>query len=118
MKRYLPAFILCMASAGAMAQTSEAANFGVSIDGAITDVALGKEYKMKLASGKVVTFSVKQKEVLTYQDDWISLQYPQGLHPSFSSPDADIEQMILITANGNGVLVQKYKTLNPLNLLM
>ncbi|GHA64174.1 hypothetical protein GCM10007389_16040 [Pontibacter akesuensis] len=101
----------------AAAQSNEAANYQLTVDGKVLDVALGKEYQMKLANGKVVTVAVKQKDVLTYKDDWISLQYPSGLHPAFTSPDPDIEQMMLVTANGNGVLVQKYKTLDPSSLV-
>lgn len=109
--------MLCLAGGAALAQTNEAANYQITIDGKAMDVALGKEYKMKLANGKEVTVSVKQKEVLTYQDDWISLQYPKGLHPAFTAPDPDLEQMTLLTANGNGILVQKYKAIDPSDLV-
>ncbi|ARS37101.1 hypothetical protein [Pontibacter actiniarum] len=115
MKTTLLAFILCLV--GATAQAQEAANYQVTIDGKAMDVALGKEYKMKLANGREVTVAVRQKNVLTYQDDWISLQYPKGLHPAFATPDPDLEQMTLLTANGNGVLVQKYKTVDPTELV-
>ncbi len=100
-----------------MAQANEAANYQITINGKTQDITLGKEYKMKLANGKEVTVAVQQKDVLTYQDDWISLQYPKELHPAFTSPDPDLEQMTLLTANGNGVLVQKYKSINPSSLV-
>ncbi len=99
-----------------MAQTDEAANYQITINGKTQDIALGKEYKMKV-NGKEVTVAVQQKDILTYQDDWISLQYPKGLQPAFATPDPDLEQITLVTANGNGVLVQKYKTINPTELV-
>ncbi|MCX2740503.1 hypothetical protein [Pontibacter anaerobius] len=100
-----------------MAQVNETANYQLTINGKTTDIALGKEYKLKLANGKEVTVAVKQKEILTYQDDWVSLQYPQGLHPAFTSPDPDLEQITLLTASGNGILLQKYKTMNPTEIV-
>ena len=105
-----------MAGAGAMGQTNEAANYQITINGKTQDIALGKEYKIKV-NGKEVTVAVQQKDVLTYQDEWISWQYPKGLHPAIASPDPDLEQITLVTASGNGVLVQKYKTINPASLV-
>lgn len=99
-----------------MAQANEAANYQVTINGKTQDIALGKEYKIKV-NGKEVTVAVQQKDVLTYQDEWISWQYPKGLHPAIASPDPDLEQITLVTASGNGVLVQKYKTINPASLI-
>ncbi|WP_266203679.1 hypothetical protein [Pontibacter kalidii] len=116
MRATLLAFILCLTGTGAMAQTDEAANYQITINGKTQDIALGKEYKMKV-NGKEVTVAVQQKDILTYQDDWISLQYPKGLQPAFATPDPDLEQITLVTANGNGVLVQKYKTINPTELV-
>lgn len=117
MRTALLVLLLSLAATGATAQTSEAANYQIILNGKLQDVALGEEYKIRLASGEEVTVAVKQKDVLTYQDDWISLQYPKGLHPALSTPDPDLEQIALVTANGNGFLVQKYKTVNPAELV-
>ncbi|WP_139217791.1 hypothetical protein [Pontibacter chinhatensis] len=116
MKTTLLTLLLSMAGVGAMAQANEAANYQITINGKTQDVALGKEYKIKI-NGKEVTVAVQQKDILTYQDDWISLQYPKGLQPAIASPDPDLEQITLVTASGNGVLVQKYKTINPASLI-
>ncbi|WP_147383282.1 hypothetical protein [Pontibacter oryzae] len=115
MKIVLLASILCLAGIGAVAQ--DAANYQVVIDGKATDIALGKAQKVKLANGKELELTIKQKDILTYQDDWVSLQYPKALQPTIATPDPQLEQVTLVTANGNGMLLQKYKTINPTELV-
>lgn len=115
MKIAFLASILCLVGMGAVAQ--DAANYQIIINGKATDVALGKAQKVRLANGQEIEITVKQKDILSYQDDWISLQYPKVLQPTIATPDPQLEQVALVTANGNGILVQKYKTINPTELV-
>jgi uncharacterized protein YheU (UPF0270 family) len=78
-------------------------------------VALDKPYNL-VVKGKKIDFKIIQKDTLTYSGDLYSFLYPKGFKISNSVIDDGVEQISIITAEGSGLLIQKYETLNPTTL--
>ncbi|NEM96314.1 hypothetical protein [Pontibacter burrus] len=91
----------------------ESSNYQLLINGKAVDIDLGKPVDFKTAKGEQLKIELKQKDVLFYKDDVVSLNYPKEFSVSKSVPDNNIEQLAIMTAHGSGVLIQKYNGLNP-----
>jgi len=78
-------------------------------------VALDKQYSL-MVNGKQLDFKVAQKDTLTYTDNLYSFQYLKGFKVSTSKLDVGIEQLSLLTAEGSGLLIQRYESINPTSL--
>ena len=78
-------------------------------------VALDKPYHL-VVKGKKIDFKITQKDTLTYNDPFFSFLYPKGFKISKTAMDEDGEQISILTAEGSGLLIQKFKTLNPVTL--
>jgi hypothetical protein len=63
--------------------------------------------------GERVSLLLRKKDTLTYVDDFVEFQYPKEFSISKTAVEEDVQQLTLITADGNGFLVQEYKTMNP-----
>jgi hypothetical protein len=96
----------------ALAQNSQT-NYQLLINGKVADIDLDKPLTFKTAKGEELQIELKQNDVLFYQDNMVSLSYPKEFSISKSVLDANIEQLAIITANGSGVMIQKYSSMNP-----
>lgn len=94
-------------------------DYQVEINGKIFEIELDKEYEVKVGK-EILKVSVKQKDTLLYKDDAFSFKFPKEYKVATSSIDEGIEQLMLMTAEGSGFIIQKYTTFNPtlLNELM
>ena len=83
------------------------------------EISLDKEYEIDV-DGKTVQFKLLAKDTLSYVDDLFSFHYPSEYRVSQIDIDDEIEQIIIMTAEGSGILIQKYSTFDPtvLNELM
>ena len=83
------------------------------------EISLDKEYEIEV-DGKTVQFKLLAKDTLSYVDDLFSFHYPSEYRVSQIDIDDEIEQIIIMTAEGSGILIQKYSTFDPtvLNELM
>jgi hypothetical protein len=79
------------------------------------DIALDKSYVI-LVNGQKVNLKLAQKEELTYNTDLYSFLYPKAFKVSTTKVDDGIEQLSILTAEGSGLLIQKYNTINPTSL--
>jgi hypothetical protein len=79
------------------------------------DISLDKPYNI-LLDGQKVNFKVTQKEILTYSTNLYSFSYSKDYKISKTQVDDGIEQISMLTAEGSGLLIQKYETLNPTSL--
>ncbi|MGZ8551205.1 MAG: hypothetical protein ACXWV2_11110 [Chitinophagaceae bacterium] len=87
----------------------------IQLDDSSIPVALDKSYSFTV-NGKKVNFKITQKDTLTYNDSFYSFLYPKGFKISNTRIDEGVEQNSILTAEGSGLLIQKYETINPTTL--
>ncbi|MFD1095576.1 hypothetical protein [Salegentibacter chungangensis] len=75
-------------------------------------ISLDKEYSFPV-DGKSISFKIVSKDTLSYEDDFFSFNYPNDFKVSKMKIDEGMEQVMLMTAEGSGILIQKYSTINP-----
>jgi len=94
-------------------------NYQIKINEKVIDVELDKNYEIKIKN-KVFNVKVNIKDSLTYNDNMISFKYPKEYKVVSTKIDDGIQQLMLMTTEGSGVLIQKYSNMNPsmLNELM
>ncbi|MBU3676643.1 MAG: hypothetical protein FGM54_05620 [Chitinophagaceae bacterium] len=100
---------------GARAQN----DFSLTIDGKTIELSTDQP-GMMMIGGKSYSVSLKQKDTLTFVNTLYSFNYPKDFKVNKKELGNDIDQVMLMTAEGSGVLVQQYKTMSPtaLNELM
>jgi len=105
---------MLLVSIASIAQTQE--NYIIIINNDSIRVDLNNEVDYTDKSGEEYTIKVIQPEILTYSDDMISFSHRKSLNVSNSKIEEGIEQCMLMQSTGNGLMVQKYKTINPSSL--
>jgi hypothetical protein len=91
-------------------------NYILEINGDTVSLSLDENATIKTRNGQVLNVKLKQKEVLTYADNMLSFQYSSAFTVTKKQFD-DIEQILCMSAGGNGLLIQKYKDVNPENIV-
>jgi hypothetical protein len=91
-------------------------NYIIEINGDTASLSLDETVSIKTRNGQVLNVKLKQKEVLTYADNMLTFQYPSNFTVTKKQFD-DIEQILCMSAGGNGLLIQKYKDVNPENIV-
>ncbi|KAF2518187.1 hypothetical protein E0W68_10655 [Flavobacterium salilacus subsp. salilacus] len=91
----------------------------IEINGKVMPIALDRNYETSVG-GKAVTFKVFSKDTLTYNDDLFSFKYSKDFKTSKVDLEDGISQVMVMTAEGSGFIIQKYDGINPemLNELM
>ncbi|MDO6761167.1 hypothetical protein Q4566_13230 [Tamlana sp. 2_MG-2023] len=94
-------------------------DYNIEINGETFEIALDKAYEFNVKN-KVYKVKVKQKDTLIYDDEAFSFKFLKDHKVSKTVVDQGIEQLMMMTAEGSGLIIQKYSTLNPtmLNELM
>lgn len=98
----------------AHAQTGK--NYILEVNGDTVSLSLDEATILKTKDGRSLNIRLKQKEVMTYSDETITFQYPGNLTVSKKQID-NIEQVLCISGSGNGFIIQKYKSVNPENMV-
>lgn len=114
MKKIILLFLALVLCSNIFSQESE--NYILIIDNDSIKINLNTEYSHKINSGKNLTVQIIQPKILTYQDEMISFNYDKSLNVSTTKIDEGIEQCMLMNAMGNGIIIQKYSTMNPTDL--
>ena len=91
-------------------------NYIIIINNDSIRVDLNNQVNYTDKSGEKHTIKLIQPEILTYSDDMISFSHNKSLNVSNSIIEEGIEQCMLMQSTGTGVMVQKYKTINPSSL--
>lgn len=91
-------------------------NYLLEINGDTVSLSLNEPSILKTANGQTLNIKLKQKEILTYSDEMVSFQYPSAFTLS-SKVYEDVEQIVCLSGSGNGFLIQKYKDINPENMV-
>ncbi|MEN8125862.1 MAG: hypothetical protein ABFR32_12125 [Bacteroidota bacterium] len=94
-------------------------DYQIEINGELTNIELDKNYEIKIKN-KILNLKVSMKDTLTYNDKFISFKYPKEYKIASTKVEEGIEQLMLMTAEGSGFIIQKYMTMDPsmLNELM
>jgi hypothetical protein len=94
-------------------------DYQVEMNGEKLDIELNKGYEFKV-KGKKIILKFTMKDTLTYKDDFFSFKYTKDFKIAKTEIEEGIEQLMLMTAGGSGLIIQKYKSFNPtlLNELM
>lgn len=90
-------------------------NYQIEINGKLTDIELNKNYELKVKN-KTLSVKVSLKDTLTYNDKYVSFKYPDKYKITSTKVDEGIEQLVLITAEGSGFIIQEYMTMSPITM--
>jgi hypothetical protein len=75
-------------------------------------VSLNKEYEISV-DGKNLSFMLTQNDTLVYYDSLFSFKYLKDYKITKLVVAEGIEQIMIMSAEGSGMAIQKYGTLNP-----
>ena len=75
-------------------------------------IALDKPYEVTV-KGRKINITVTANDTINYRDDLYSFQYLKDFKISRTEVDEGIEQVMIMTAEGNGIIIQKYSTMDP-----
>ncbi|HYF31501.1 MAG TPA: hypothetical protein VD993_10320 [Chitinophagaceae bacterium] len=95
-----------------LAQASAQEDYTIYIGDSAYKVNLNSKRDVMI-NGKKVSLSLKLNDTLTYSDDYLSFKYMKDFSISKTKVDEGIEQIMIMTADGSGILIQKYSTINP-----
>jgi hypothetical protein len=90
-------------------------DFLIRLNDTIISIELDKSYDIDI-KGTKLTFTVSSKDTLTYSNAFYSFLYPKTFRVSSTRVDTGIEQISILTAEGSGILIQKYESVNPTSL--
>lgn len=100
--------LLIIISSNSIAQE----NYKLEIDGKTTEIELDKNYEIKI-DNKVHTIKVASKDTLVYTDEKISFKYLKNYKIATTELDEGIKQLMLMNADGSGIIIQIYSNMNP-----
>jgi hypothetical protein len=106
-------FFIFLCSCFSIAKAQEEKNYIIEIDGDTVGASLGEKVNFKLKDGKTIGIRVVKKAVLTYQNELLSFSYPSSYSVTNKKLDTDIEQLVIVTATGHGIMIQLYGSINP-----
>ena len=107
MKKLLLVFAcLCFSS------TFSQNDFVITVNNQSKEVALDENYTFEI-DGKTIQISLKEKDTLIYKVPFYEFKYSKKHKVSKTSIDVGIEQIMLMTAGGSGIIVQKYDAFDP-----
>lgn len=87
-------------------------DYTIEINDTILDLSLEREYKIEI-DGKPVKFTVRTKDTLTYNAILFSFKHSKDYKVSKSVIDVGIDQQMIMTAEGTGIAIQQYTSINP-----
>lgn len=87
-------------------------DYQIEIDGKKYNIELDKSYNLKI-NNKNTKVIISQKDTLTYKDDKISFKYLKEFKIVSTTIETGIEQLMLMTAEGSGIIIQKHDGINP-----
>ena len=88
-------------------------NYILEMNGDTIHLSLGESATMRLKNGQTIPVKLTKKEMSSYKNDFVSFSYPSEYSVSTTKLDEDINQILLMSATGNGIMVQTYSTINP-----
>ncbi|MEO8933388.1 MAG: hypothetical protein ABI295_03700 [Xanthomarina sp.] len=87
-------------------------NYIISVNNQSQEIYLDTNYEFKVA-GKTIQISIKEKDTLVFHDAFYNFKHSKKYRVSMTELDAGIDQIMIMTAGGSGVIIQKYHSLDP-----
>jgi hypothetical protein len=87
-------------------------DYKLEINGKINPLELGKNYEF-IIEGKKLNIKLTIKDTLQYNDGKLTFKYPQQFKLVSSKLEEGVSQMMVMNAEGSGVIIQKYSLMNP-----
>lgn len=94
-----------------------AGGYVLELDGRRVELDLDQPAEAVLADGKRVKLRLERKAEQVYRDKGLSFAHPATIQPSATDINAQVRQVMLVSANGNGVILQRYSGLDPTALI-
>ena len=82
------------------------------IDDKTLEISLDEEYTISLG-GKDYSFKLIEKDTLIYNSNLFSFEHSKDYKVSKLVIEEGVEQIMIISAEGTGMLIQEYSTMNP-----
>lgn len=115
MKRLVFLLILFSGLKDSTAQSEK--NYIIEIDGDSVFASLGEPTRFTLKDGKSILINIRRKEFLTFQKGPVSFSYPSKYSVASKAIDEDVEQILLMSAGGAGIMIQVYSSLSPTGIV-
>ncbi|MDP2160884.1 MAG: hypothetical protein Q8K02_10405, partial [Flavobacterium sp.] len=64
-------------------------------------------------NGKSTVLKVNIKDTLSYNDSFFNFKYPSDFKISKIQVEQGVEQLTIMSAEGSGIIIQRYNTINP-----
>lgn len=109
--RVLLMCLLLITSINSFSQT----DYKIQINDTVIDISVNNEYNINL-NGKEIKLRLIAKDTLLFDDNFFSFNYSKDYKVSRLQVGEGIEQLMIMTAEGSGLLIQKYSTVNPVML--
>jgi hypothetical protein len=87
-------------------------DYTIKIGDKVLEVKLDKQYKVEVKS-QTINFTISANDTLLFKDNVFSFNYPKEYKVSKMNVDLGIDQYMLMTAEGSGIIIQKYTSMNP-----
>ncbi|HSX62432.1 MAG TPA: hypothetical protein VLF18_19785 [Tahibacter sp.] len=114
MRTFLRAIVAAALVAGAGA--AAAGGYVLTVDGKTSELDLDKDTAV-VVDGKTVTVKLQRKEQQVFRDRGLSFEHPAIVQPSTTDISKGVRQVMLVSANGNGVILQRYDGIDPTALV-
>ena len=87
-------------------------DFVLTINNKTYEVSLDEAYEFDV-DGKSIELSITEKDTLLFDESFYSFNYIKSHQISRTEIEKGIEQIMMVTATGSGVLIQKYDSFDP-----
>ncbi len=102
-------FILCSVLIRAQTQT----NYKLIVNEDTLNISLDEWYELEIDTREKINFLLTQPRHLSYKTEMFEFMYPNDKSVSKTQIDIGINQSMVVSAGGNGYLIQEYNSMNP-----
>ena len=93
-----------------------AGGYVLTVGGKATELDLDQDVQV-VVDGKPVSVRLQRKAEQVFRDRGIRFEYPAAVQPTSSDVTDEVRQIMLVSAHGNGVILQRYEGLDPTALI-
>jgi hypothetical protein len=90
-------------------------DYVIRLNDSTINIALDTPYQIKIKT-QLFSFVVKARDTLTYKDSLFSFKYQKDFKITNLSTDKNVDQLMVMDASGSGILMQAYRSFNPVSL--
>lgn len=108
--------IAAIAALALCAGAATAGGYVLTVGGKPTELDLDRDTQI-VVDGKPVSVRLQRKEQQVFRDGALSFEHPASVQPSTTDINDQVRQIMLVSANGNGVILQRYNGIDPTALI-